>query len=512
MSEEDIDVPEPSTPEQADQSSEGGDKQLEIQSPEDVPQQPQISPSSRKPPPVPPAGARRVQEGQQKSDDPAEEKKRKQEAETVSYYLRQALQAKDAKACETLVKKAGELGMSGELVDQAKAWMDELASERRVTEIETLRHYLKQGIELKNKEMLNIALDKVDELSKQGSGAARMNSEFYELVSKGRKELARYDQEDASTAAAYLKQAIQLRDRELLQRTVEKAEKFRNSDLLDKELLSKAQGVLRELDAEHLIKSFLKQAIEAKDSVALEDTLKKASALKMSGDIDEVKRASKLYEELKKKSLKKAKKDGKKKEGKELFGAPLSVAVKANGEAKQLPLVCEETIEFLRTRGLSEPGLFRISGNKENMETLERKYSGQEPVVLTDVHDAAGILKIYLRKLPEPLIPFSHYPAFIRAGEKPKDPARIPLIKDLVTKLPTENKALLTYLMGFLKSLADNSARNKMTPENLAIVFAPNLIRPAPQNENPTSMMVEMPISIGLVATMISNHDEIFCE
>ena len=47
-----------------------------------------------------------------------------------------------------------------------------------------------------------------------------------------------------------------------------------------------------------------------------------------------------------------------------------------------------------------------------------------------------------------------------------------------------------------------------MSPDNLAIVFAPNLIRP--RVETPASMMAEMPSAISVIAALIAEAEQIF--
>lgn len=47
---------------------------------------------------------------------------------------------------------------------------------------------------------------------------------------------------------------------------------------------------------------------------------------------------------------------------------------------------------------------------------------------------------------------------------------------NVVYSLPQANLDNLHYLVKFLASLASNKHSNKMTPQNLAIVIAPNII------------------------------------
>jgi len=191
-----------------------------------------------------------------------------------------------------------------------------------------------------------------------------------------------------------------------------------------------------------------------------------------------------------------------------LFGGKLSEAVKRSD--RDIPKICYQCIEFLTDKGLRETGLFRVAGNKENIDSMRDLYQEEIEVKLEDVHDVAGVFKLYLRMLPEPLIPYEQYSSFIKSANshQQKDPKRCQDFKELISKIPKENLSLLRYLCQFLKNVASLSDVNKMTTDNLAIVFAPNLIRP--QVDTPQSMLTEMPVTISIMGTFITNSEDIF--
>lgn len=54
--------------------------------------------------------------------------------------------------------------------------------------------------------------------------------------------------------------------------------------------------------------------------------------------------------------------------------------------------------------------------------------------------------------------------------------ARQQALKQVIDKLPEANYDNLRYLIKFLSALSRNQEVNKMTPQNIAIVIAPNLI------------------------------------
>ena len=166
--------------------------------------------------------------------------------------------------------------------------------------------------------------------------------------------------------------------------------------------------------------------------------------------------------------------------GTKLFGGPLSEAVSraaASGSSSGVPRVIEDCLRFLRSNPafLAEPGLFRVGGNQEAIEVLRSKYDERydraaregavepKPTKLRDLHDVTGLLKLYYRTLPEPLLPFEFYSKFIKVGQNKSAETRVPQMKDLVASLPPVNLQNLQVLCGFLQEVAGQSAVNKMT-------------------------------------------------
>jgi len=116
------------------------------------------------------------------------------------------------------------------------------------------------------------------------------------------------------------------------------------------------------------------------------------------------------------------------------------------------------------------------------------------------VYCAANIIKSWLRALPEPLLTFSMYDAWIAAQEDPK------ALHDLVQKLPKANAFVLSALIRLMKDISVYSDVTRMTSNNLAIVIAPNILYRRGD---------EMNISQGpttVVDTLILNYEEIFSE
>jgi hypothetical protein len=107
-----------------------------------------------------------------------------------------------------------------------------------------------------------------------------------------------------------------------------------------------------------------------------------------------------------------------------------------------------------RVAGLSEVGLYRLSGENRIIATLrEGLDNGLEPAAVlanVDVHNITGLFKLFLREMPEPLIPFELYDSFIAANGITEYDARLYAIRDLVWKMPKPNFRLLRRLMEHL--------------------------------------------------------------
>ena len=68
--------------------------------------------------------------------------------------------------------------------------------------------------------------------------------------------------------------------------------------------------------------------------------------------------------------------------------------------------------------GISEVGIFRLPGQASRIHSLKETYdcgSQQDFSPSEDVHTVASLLKLYLRELPEPVVPHVYYESFKNA-------------------------------------------------------------------------------------------------
>ncbi len=102
------------------------------------------------------------------------------------------------------------------------------------------------------------------------------------------------------------------------------------------------------------------------------------------------------------------------------------------------------------------------------------------------IHDIAGLLKTFLRQLPDPLLTYRFYDAFVQASHVSDDAVRLKIVLLLLLELPTPNLHTLMFLMALLHDVV-SAPGSRMTPSNLAAIFTPNLLRPKDDGARLTS-------------------------
>ena len=200
----------------------------------------------------------------------------------------------------------------------------------------------------------------------------------------------------------------------------------------------------------------------------------------------------------------------------QVFGVALetlSVADDADHEAR-IPRVLRRCIDVLSaTEVLSLPGLFRISGDSREINDMKVRLDVGEPVDLhvAAPHSVAGLLKMWLRELPEPLLTFDLYApiiAAVRSATQQQQPpsALLDALDALLCQLPAAHRHTISALLDFLRSVSDCSAVNFMTASNLAICFSPNVLRP--RIETLESVAKDTPLAIAAIAALIQQQQQ----
>ncbi|XP_040347556.1 rho GTPase-activating protein 9 isoform X3 [Prionailurus viverrinus] len=192
----------------------------------------------------------------------------------------------------------------------------------------------------------------------------------------------------------------------------------------------------------------------------------------------------------------------------QVFGCQLESLCQREGDT--VPSFVRLCIAAVDKRGLDVDGIYRVSGNlavvqklrflvdRERAVTSDGRYvfpeqPGQEgrldldSAEWDDIHVVTGALKLFLRELPQPLVPPQLLPHFRAALALSESEQRLSQIRELIGSMPTPNRDTLRYLLEHLCRVIAHSDKNRMTPHNLGIVFGPTLFRPEQETSDPAA-------------------------
>ncbi|XP_043931333.1 rac GTPase-activating protein 1-like [Protopterus annectens] len=175
--------------------------------------------------------------------------------------------------------------------------------------------------------------------------------------------------------------------------------------------------------------------------------------------------------------------------------------------APMIPSLIVHCVKEVEERGLSETGIYRISGCERTIKDLKQKFLRGKGVPLlskvSDIHVVCGLLKDFLRNLKEPLVTFRLHSAFMKAVEITDDDNSIAAIYQAVGELPKANRDTMAFLMLHLQKVM-GSPVCKMDKTNLARVFGPTLIGHAVPEPSPLAIMQDTAHQSKVVARLLS--------
>ncbi|XP_028857252.1 rho GTPase-activating protein 45 isoform X2 [Denticeps clupeoides] len=222
----------------------------------------------------------------------------------------------------------------------------------------------------------------------------------------------------------------------------------------------------------------------------------------------------------------------------QLFGRDFSQVVGKGSDV--IPFIIKKCICEIERRALRMKGIYRVNGVKTRVEKLCQAFeNGKELVELSQSspHDISNVLKLYLRQLPEPIMPFRLYNSLMglakeslhsegsEGGEAGKGAelvdsgadtdaevlAQVQRLKEHLVDLPKANITTLRYIVRHLHRVADFEQDNKMSPSNLGIVFGPSLMRPRPSGATVSlSSLVDYPYQARIVEMLVVFYMTIF--
>ncbi|KAL0486979.1 Rho GTPase-activating protein [Acrasis kona] len=194
-----------------------------------------------------------------------------------------------------------------------------------------------------------------------------------------------------------------------------------------------------------------------------------------------------------------------------IFGIPLVDVLGRYTEPGPIPLQIEHCLQFLEAN-LKEPGIFRIPGHALEVERIKSLLEdGESPdfasmEITNKIHSVCGVVKQYIRDLPEPLLTFERFDSFIMASRMTDPDEQFVYLKKLVDDLPPNNKHLLSRITHTLELVESHQDENKMNAHSIAISFGMNLMRPLDSSDK--LKLVQLTSAINNVCELIINNSK----
>ncbi|XP_030601708.1 rho GTPase-activating protein 31 [Archocentrus centrarchus] len=206
----------------------------------------------------------------------------------------------------------------------------------------------------------------------------------------------------------------------------------------------------------------------------------------------------------------------KKKGSENAFGCDLIEHLQNSGQ--DVPQVLKKCAEFIEKHGIVD-GIYRLSGVTSNIQRLRQEFCSEacpdltKEVYLQDIHCVGSLCKLYFRELPNPLLTYELYSKFTEVVSVQDDHERLLHIQKVIKELPTAHFRTLEYLAKHLSHLATLSTQTNMHTRNLALVWAPNLLRSKDieaSSGNGDMAFQEVRIQQSVVEFILNHADQIF--
>ncbi|KAF2870854.1 hypothetical protein BDV95DRAFT_495996 [Massariosphaeria phaeospora] len=195
-----------------------------------------------------------------------------------------------------------------------------------------------------------------------------------------------------------------------------------------------------------------------------------------------------------------------------LFGSDLSA--RCEFEKRVIPAVVSRCIEEVELRGMDVEGVYRKSGAASQVTQVRNGFEANNEYDISDpdldIHAVTSALKNYFRRLPVPLITYDIYDQFLDAGRIEENDQKAKAMQLVISDVPRAHRDCLQFLIFHLSRVMQHATDNLMTPLNLAVVFAPTIMRPMELQRELTDVSAQRVAVQGLLEnykTVFGNDD-----
>ncbi|GKT45582.1 putative rhomboid protein [Colletotrichum spaethianum] len=173
-----------------------------------------------------------------------------------------------------------------------------------------------------------------------------------------------------------------------------------------------------------------------------------------------------------------------------LFGSDLTE--RADYERRTIPSVVTRCIEEVELRGMDIEGIYRKTGGNSQVKMIQEGFDKSEDYDISDpgldITAVTSVLKQYFRKLPMPLLTYEVYDRVLESNALTDQTERCDHLRKVFSSMPERHRDCLEFLMFHLARVAQREPENLMSPKNLAVVFAPTIMRDTSLEREMTDM------------------------
>jgi len=192
------------------------------------------------------------------------------------------------------------------------------------------------------------------------------------------------------------------------------------------------------------------------------------------------------------------------------FGVPYEDLMTDNN-SDGIPWLIKDSIHLIEESGLETEHIFRTTPNKSTLDAFRARIDSRKLTSISEIpsiHIVAGILKMFLSLLPEPIFTYENYTKFLDTTDITDEGERINFIKNLLQQIPAINLKLISKLMELCSKLSQFSSKNNMNAQNLAAVFSPLMLYD--RQPDPIFAIDNLEKSIRVLTVLIQNYQSIF--